>query len=75
MSLGLVALLALEVRAQNLPDQPGTKSKATLRLEQVSARPGDTVWAGVHLVIPAPWHTYWVNHGGGGEAPSVKWQH
>ncbi len=74
MSLGLVALLALAVQAQDFSDQPGAKSTATLRLEQVSARPGDTVWAGVHLVIPAPWHTYWVNHGGGGEAPSVKWQ-
>jgi len=74
MSLGLVALLMLAAQAQDLPDQPGSKSEATLRLEQATARPGDTVWAGLHLVIPKPWHTYWVNHGGVGEAPSVKWQ-
>jgi len=74
MSLGLAALLAFGLQAQDLLDQPGAKSEVRLSLEQDIARPGDTVWAGLHLVIPEPWHTYWVNHGGVGEAPSVKWQ-
>ena len=26
------------------------------------------------MVIPSPWHIYWVNHGGIGEAPSLEWQ-
>ena len=69
----LAGLMTVLLPAQDLFLEPGARSVASLALEHRVARPGDTVWAGLRLVIPKPWHTYWVNHGGVGEAPSVKW--
>ena len=70
----ILSVVAIALPAQNPFDQPGAKSQATLLFQQATAQPGDTVWAGLHMVIPSPWHIYWVNHGGIGEAPSLEWQ-
>ena len=74
LSVIFFALFVGMMPAQDLLQSPGAKSQAKLRLEHSTVRPGETVWAGLHLEIPKPWHTYWVNHGGIGEAPSLKWQ-
>lgn len=37
-------------------------------------RPGDTVWAGVHLKMQPKWHTYWLNPGESGMATAVEWE-
>ena len=69
-------LLASSVSAQDFPGAPAAanaKTTASLKLEHSVVKPGDMTWAGLHLVIPKPWHTYWVNHGGVGEAPKIKW--
>ena len=34
--------------------------------------PGQTFMLGVHLKIPAEWHTYWINPGETGEATRIK---
>ncbi len=50
-------------------------TQARLILDAQSARPGDTVMAGIHLRMDPGWHTYWKNPGlTGGEATSVAWE-
>jgi thiol:disulfide interchange protein DsbD len=50
-----------------------TKTKARLLLAAETARPGDTVLAGVVLTMPAGWHTYWRNPGESGLATTIAW--
>lgn len=49
------------------------KTTAQLMLADDSARPGDTVMAGIKLKMPEGWHTYWKNPGGYGLATTIKW--
>jgi thiol:disulfide interchange protein DsbD len=49
------------------------KTKARLWLAAETARPGDTVLAGVVLNMPAGWHTYWRNPGESGLATTITW--
>lgn len=49
-------------------------TQATLILSAVTARPGDTIWAGVDLKMDPGWHTYWKNPGDAGEATQIQWQ-
>ena len=74
LSVTFFVLLAGLMPAQDLLQSPGAKSQAQLRLEYSTVKPGETVSAALHLVIPKPWHTYWLNHGGVGEAPSIVWE-
>ena len=46
---------------------------ARLVLSHLEARPGETVWAGVHLQMAPKWHTYWENGGDSGAATKVDW--
>ena len=39
-----------------------------------TARPGDTVLAGIVLEMEPRWHTYWRNPGASGIATTVQWQ-
>lgn len=48
-------------------------TQARLVLSAASARPGDTVIAGIHLKMDPDWHTYWKNSGASGIATSIKW--
>jgi thiol:disulfide interchange protein len=45
-----------------------------LLLSADTARPGDTIWAGVDLKMEPGWHTYWKNPGAAGMATEIKWQ-
>ena len=49
-------------------------TQATLLLGAETARPGDTVLAGVRLRMDPDWHTYWRNPGGSGMATTIDWQ-
>jgi thiol:disulfide interchange protein len=44
-----------------------------LLLSADTAKPGDTIWAGVDLKMDAGWHTYWKNPGDSGIATTIKW--
>ncbi|MBK7999377.1 MAG: hypothetical protein IPK15_11865 [Verrucomicrobia bacterium] len=46
---------------------------ARLLLSHTSAKPGETVWAGVLLQMAPKWHTYWENGGDSGAATKVDW--
>jgi thiol:disulfide interchange protein DsbD len=49
-------------------------TQARLILAADTARPGDTVLAGVDLKMEPGWHTYWKNPGAAGYATKVEWQ-
>src|SRR6185312_9210401 len=48
-------------------------TQAQLILAADSAKPGDTVLAGVHLKMEPGWHTYWKNPGEAGMATKIVW--
>src|SRR5258706_10183290 len=58
-------LMALTVRAAH--------TQVQLLPSAETARPGDTVWAGVDLKMEPDWHTYWKNPGEAGIATEIKW--
>ena len=45
--------------------QFNSATRASLELDVSSARPGDTVTAGLRMQMEEGWHTYWVNPGTG----------
>ena len=49
-------------------------TQARLVLAAETARPGDTVLAGVQLRMDPRWHTYWRNPGASGMATKIEWQ-
>jgi len=49
-------------------------TSARLIVSAATARPGDTVLAGVQLKMEPGWHTYWKNPGETGLATEIKWQ-
>jgi thiol:disulfide interchange protein/DsbC/DsbD-like thiol-disulfide interchange protein len=49
-------------------------TQATLVLSDDTAKPGDTVWAGVDLKMDPGWHTYWKNSGDAGLPTTIAWQ-
>jgi thiol:disulfide interchange protein len=61
-----------------LPSFGGTPAahhtQAKLILSVDTAKPGDTIWAGVDLKMEPAWHTYWKNPGAAGMATEIKWQ-
>lgn len=50
-----------------------SKTTARLILSADVARPGDVLWAGVHLTMESGWHTYWRNPGESGLATAIEW--
>lgn len=58
--------LALEAFSQG-------KTRTQLLLDASSAKPGDTVWAGVELKMRPHWHTYWRNCGDAGLPTMITW--
>jgi thiol:disulfide interchange protein DsbD len=48
-------------------------TEARLILAAETARPGDTVLAGVQLRMDPRWHTYWRNPGASGMATKIEW--
>ena len=55
-----------------LPGRPTSHTEARLVLALESARPGDTVLAGVRLRMAEGWHTYWQNAGESGIPTEIK---
>ena len=49
-------------------------TQVQLLLSAETAKPGDTIWAGVDLKMEPGWHTYWKNPGDAGQATEIKWQ-
>ena len=49
-------------------------TQAKLILSADTAKPGDTVWAGVDMKMEPGWHTYWKNPGAAGLATKIEWQ-
>jgi thiol:disulfide interchange protein DsbD len=49
-------------------------TQARLILGADSARPGDTVLAGIELRMDERWHTYWKNSGDSGMPTTIDWQ-
>ncbi len=49
-------------------------TQARLVLAAETARPGDTVLAGIQLRMDPRWHTYWRNPGASGMATAIDWQ-
>ena len=49
-------------------------TQAKLILSADTAKPGDTIWAGVDLKMEPDWHTYWKNPGAAGLATKIEWQ-
>jgi len=47
---------------------------AKLILSTDTAKPGDTIWAGVDLKMEPGWHTYWKNSGAAGLPTKIQWQ-
>ncbi len=52
---------------------PAAHTQARLLLSAETARPGDTVMAGVQLRMDKGWHTYWRNGGDSGKGTEIKW--
>src|ERR1022692_1041138 len=48
-------------------------TQAQLIRSAETARPGETIFAGIHLKMDAGWHTYWKNSGASGIPTSIKW--
>jgi thiol:disulfide interchange protein DsbD len=63
---GWVCLAAIAAHAAH--------TQALLILSADTARPGDTVLAGVDLKMEPGWHTYWKNPGAAGYATKIEWQ-
>ena len=51
----------------------GGKTETRLLLSAESAKPGETVMAGVELRMAPGWHTYWRNPGDSGQATEIQW--
>ena len=49
-------------------------TQVQLLLSADTARPGDTIWAGVDMKMDPDWHTYWKNPGEAGMATKIEWQ-
>jgi thiol:disulfide interchange protein DsbD len=49
-------------------------TQARLVLSAATAKPGDTIIAGIHLKMDPGWHTYWKNPGSSGAATTIQWQ-
>ncbi len=63
---GWICLMALTSHAAH--------TQVQLLLSANTARPGDTIWAGVDMKMDPAWHTYWKNPGEAGMATKIQWQ-
>ena len=61
------ALVSLAASSQ------AANTTARLVLSHETVKPGETVWAGVHLRMAPKWHTYWENGGDSGGPTKIDW--
>jgi len=66
----LIAVLALAVA---WPALAAPKTHVRLVLSADSARPGDTIWAGLVMDMPPTWHVYWRYGGDAGVPVAITW--
>lgn len=54
----------------------GAHTRASLHFDAATAKPGETITAGVHLQMDPGWHIYWKNAGEGGlgQPAKITWQ-
>ena len=70
LAVGILAGPALAA-----PPRPGPpKVSVALISEGTSIEPGAPLWLGLRQRIAPGWHTYWLNPGDSGEAPSLDWK-
>lgn len=69
----LAITAALLAPALDLAAQPVLHTTARLVAERTHARPGDTLWVGVHLAMAPRWHTYWKQAGDAGGPTNIRW--
>ena len=50
-----------------------TETKVSLVLSADESRPGETIWAGVHIELAEGWHTYWRYGGEVAQPPEITW--
>jgi len=68
-TLGIIfSLLAAALAAS------AATTKVDLLLSAESAKPGNTVMAGIRMTLQPGWDTYWQNPGGPGISPEIKWK-
>ena len=67
-SILLGALLSLTLSAQ-----AARHTQASLVFSAETARPGETILAGVRLRMEPKWHTYWKNSGASGAPTTIEW--
>jgi thiol:disulfide interchange protein DsbD len=66
-------LLGFVFSLSGLPAQ-AAHTQASLVLSVESARPGETIVAGLHLRMDPGWHTYWENPGASGMPTAIDWK-
>ena len=71
LAVGILAGPALAA-----PPRPGGPPKVSVALisEGTSIEPGAPLWLGLRQRIAPGWHTYWLNPGDSGEAPTLDWK-
>src|SRR4051812_43251091 len=77
---GLILLWLAAICANAQFEFPGAATfgrkravRARLVLSHETAKPGDTVMAGIELTHNPGWHTYWQNAGDSGDATKIFW--
>ena len=72
--LALNLLTAILLSALGALPAEAAHTHAHLVLSADTARPGDTIVAGVHLQMDPGWHTYWQNPGASGMPTTIEWK-
>lgn len=74
MRIGLLVLVGLCLLGVSAPHAHAAATTVTLLLDKDSAKPGETVLAGVRLTMAPRWHTYWRNGGDVGFPTKIVWE-
>lgn len=78
VTLIVLGLMASVLVSPSTSAQPGWGSSepivtTTLISDHESVEPGQTVWLGLHQIMPEGWHTYWRNPGDAGAPVQIDW--
>ncbi|MBU2655231.1 protein-disulfide reductase DsbD family protein [Acidomonas methanolica] len=68
----VLSLLGSQVLAAESSPVVSARDVATLVTNRDAAGPDQTLSVGLHLKLKPGWHTYWLNPGDAGEAPTLK---
>ncbi len=73
VTMRLVLLLLAGLLTSQVGAAPNATTTVRLLLSHETAKPGETIMAGVQLRMAPKWHTYWQNGGDSGAPTSVGW--